>query len=96
MLKQNTKNNNTAALIGINLYSVLFVYLFIQFLECSFLLNMSIAPENKARFVLFVMCIFILIFNKDTTMTTIFIFAHFGLNILHSFVVWLPWKDLSL
>ncbi len=40
---------------------------------------MSIAPENKARFVLFVMCIFILIFNKDTTMTTIFIFAHFGL-----------------
>ncbi len=30
-----TEKNNTAALIGINLYSVLFLYLFIQFLECS-------------------------------------------------------------
>ncbi len=29
------RKNNTAALIGINLYSVLFVYLFFQFLECS-------------------------------------------------------------
>ncbi len=29
------KNNKTVALIGINLYSVLFVYLFIQFLEHS-------------------------------------------------------------
>ncbi len=41
MLKQqNTellieKNDKTAALIGINLYSVLFLYLFIQFLEYS-------------------------------------------------------------
>ncbi len=59
------KKNNTAALIEINLYSVLFLYLFIQFLEYSFLLNMSIAPENKARFVLFVMCIFILIKIKQ-------------------------------
>ncbi len=30
-----TEKNNTAALIGINLYSILFLYLFIQFLKCS-------------------------------------------------------------
>ncbi len=29
------RKNNTAALTGINLYSVLFLYLFIQFLESS-------------------------------------------------------------
>ncbi len=61
-----TENNNTAALIGINLYSVLFLYLFIQFLECS---AKYAIPENKALFVLFVycvfvMCIFVLIFNN--------------------------------
>ncbi len=34
------------------------------------------------------MCIFVLIFfnNKDKIMTTIFIFAHFGLNICHTFI----------
>ncbi len=66
-----TEKNNTAALIGINLYSILFVYLFIQFLECS--APKYAIPENKALFVLFVMCIFVLIFNnKDTIMTKIF------------------------
>ncbi len=30
-----TENFNTVALIEINLYSVLFVYFFMQFLECS-------------------------------------------------------------
>jgi len=52
------------------------------------LLNTPIVPENKALFVLFVflMCIFVLIFNnKDKIMTKIFIFAHFGLNIHHYF-----------
>ncbi len=29
------RKNNTAALIGINLNSVLFLYLVIQFIECS-------------------------------------------------------------
>ncbi len=48
-------------------------------------------PENKARlFYLYIMCIcnvYICIFNnKDTIMTQIFIFAHFGLNIHHSFL----------
>ncbi len=44
--------NKYSALIGINLYSVLFVYLFIQFLNA--LLNITIVPENKALYVLFV------------------------------------------
>ncbi len=43
MLKQQREKNNSllltekniVTLIGINLYSVLFLYLFIQFLECS-------------------------------------------------------------
>ncbi len=56
------------------------------------LLNMPIVPENKALFYnlyicVFVMCIFVLIFNnKDKIMTKIFIFPHFGLNIHHTFL----------
>ncbi len=32
-----SKNNNTAALIGINIYSVLLLYVFIQFLEIEYI-----------------------------------------------------------
>ncbi len=52
---------------------------------------MPIVPENKAVcficiLCVFVMCIFVLIFNnKDKIMTKIFIFPHFGLNIHHTF-----------
>ncbi len=56
------------------------------------LLNMPIVPENKAPFVLFVycvfvMCIFVLIFNNKD-----FIFAHFGLNIHHTFLYFVTWN----
>ncbi len=51
-----TEKNNTAALIGINLYIVLFLYLFIQFLECS---AKYAIPENKALFVLFVYYVYL-------------------------------------
>ncbi len=45
------RRNNTAALIGINLYSVLFdIY---SFNLLNALLNMPIVPENKALFDLF-------------------------------------------
>ncbi len=57
------------------------------------LLNMPIVPENKALFVLFVMCIFVLIFyNKDKIMSKIFIFPHFGLNIHHTFLYFVTLK----
>ncbi len=56
---------------------------------------MPIVPENKALFFficklcVFVMCIFVLIFNnKDKIITKIFIFAHFGLNVHHSFFIY--------
>ncbi len=54
-------------------------------------LNMPIVTENKVCFIcilcVFVMCIFVLIFNnKDKIITKIFIFAHFGVNINHSFI----------
>ncbi len=45
------RRNNTAALIGINLYSVLF-YIY-SFNLLNALLNMPIVPENKALFDLF-------------------------------------------
>ncbi len=55
---------------------------------------MPIIPENETLcficiLIVFVMCIFVLIFfnNKDKIMTKIFIFAHFGLNINHSFFI---------
>ncbi len=36
---------------------------------------------NTLLFYLYIMCIFVLIFNKkDKIMTTIFIFTHFGLS----------------
>ncbi len=63
------------------------------------LLNMPIVPENKALLVLFVflMCIFVLIFNNKYKMTKICIFAHFGLNSHHYFLFYfLPWNALSL
>ncbi len=46
------KNNNTFALIGINLYSVLF--LFVHSISWMLLLNMPIVLENKALVGLFV------------------------------------------
>ncbi len=43
-----TEKNNTAALIGINLYSVLFYICSFNFSNA--LLNTTIVPENKALF----------------------------------------------
>ncbi len=61
-------------LLSINLYSVLFYICSFNFLNA--LLNMTIVPENKSLFDLlcvFVMCIFVLIFNnKDKIMTKSF------------------------
>ncbi len=61
------------------------------------LLNMTIVPENKAQFFIcicvFVMSIFVLIFNnKDKTMTKICIFPYFGLNIHHTFLYFVTLK----
>ncbi len=52
-----TEKNNTAALIGINLYSVLFYICSFNFLNA--LLNMPVVPENKALFVLFVYYVYL-------------------------------------
>ncbi len=49
LLKQQNKEDDIVTLIGINLYSVLFVYLLIRCLERS--ANTPIVPENKAPFV---------------------------------------------
>ncbi len=63
---------------------------------------MSIVPENKAvSFIcilcVFVMCIFVLIFNKKgTIMTQIFIFPHFGLNIHHTFFLFCNLERICL
>ncbi len=55
------------------------------------LLNMPIVPENKASFICFIciLCVSLFLFfnNKHKIMKTIFIFAHFGLNIHHSFYI---------
>ncbi len=69
------------SLIGINLYSQ-----FIHFL--LFLLNMPVVPENKTHFIC-ILCVFLFLFfyNKYKIMTTIFIFAQFGLNIHHIFYI---------
>ncbi len=56
---------------------------------------MPIVPENKAGFIcficilyVFVMCISVLIFNnKHKIIKNNFIFAHFGLNIHHTFYI---------
>ncbi len=43
------------------------------------------------------MCIFVLLFNnKDKIMTNIFIFAHFGLNIRHTFFIFCNLERLCL
>ncbi len=47
----------TVALIEINLYSVLSLYLFIQFLECS--AKYAYCTWNKALFVLFVYYVYL-------------------------------------
>ncbi len=57
---------------------------------------MPIVPANKVCFIcilcVFVMCIFVLIFNNKDKITKIFIFAHFGLNIHHSFLYFVSLK----
>ncbi len=69
------RKKNTAALIGISLYSVYFIFISFNFLHfLNALLNMPIVLENKTV-LLYIMCIFDLIFNnKDQIMTKIFIF----------------------
>ncbi len=87
------RKNNTAPLIGINLCS--FIFIFVHSISLMLLLNMPIVPENKAvcficLLCVFVMCIFVLIFNnKVKIMTKIFTF---GLNIPHTFLYFVTLK----
>ncbi len=54
---------------------------------------MPIVPENKALFYLYIMCIFVLIFNKQRyNNDKDFIFPHFGLNIHHTFLYFVTLK----
>ncbi len=50
---------NTVSLIGINLYSVLFLVLFVHAVSWMLLLNTPIVPETKTRFILFVYYVYL-------------------------------------
>ncbi len=91
----NKINNNTAALIE-SIYIVFYFYIFsFNFFNAPAKYVYSTCKQSTVCFIciLFVMCIFLLIFkNKDKIMTKIFIFAHIGLNIHQSFLYFVTSK----
>ncbi len=93
------KNINTVALIGINLYSVLF--LFVHSISWMLLLNTPIVAYQKIKhcfFYLYIVCICNVCLCSHFLITTIkqrqgfLSFTHFGLNIHHPFLYFFTLK----